>query len=122
MNNPKRLTLIDRIRNSVKAFKGQPVGSLYFGVDVKRCDQCEYKNDRSIRDELLVTAGARAAYMEDQGIIELPDGVHGEHEVGVCVSRMLDIYLNRVYVGADVNFDEYIENALMDEYGPKRGE
>ena len=72
MNNIKRTTFMDRMRNAVKAFKGQQIGSLYFGVDVKRCDQCEYKKDESLRENLLVTAGSRAAYMDDQGIIDIP--------------------------------------------------
>ena len=64
MNKVKKTTFIDRFKNAVKAFKGKPIGSVQFGVDVKRCDQCEYKNENPIRDNLLVTAGARAAYMQ----------------------------------------------------------
>lgn len=37
-NTIKKTTLADRLKRSVEAFKGEPIGSLYFGVDVKRCD------------------------------------------------------------------------------------
>lgn len=118
MNEVKRTTFVDRLRNAVKAFKGQPIGSLYFGVDLKRCDECTYKKDRPLRDDLLVTAGARAAYMEDQGCIELPSGVDGEAKLATFVSNTVNHYLYQECW--DVNYDEYIETALMKEYGPKK--
>lgn len=31
----------DRIRNAISAFKGKPFESLYFGIDIKRCDKCD---------------------------------------------------------------------------------
>ena len=43
-NTVKKTTLMDRFKRSVEAFKGNPVGNLYFDIDVKRCDQCKYKN------------------------------------------------------------------------------
>lgn len=42
-NNIKALTLFDRLRNAWNAFKGsddRKVGSLHFGLDIKRCDKC----------------------------------------------------------------------------------
>lgn len=39
------------------------IGDLTVGISVKRCEECEYKN-RDIRDNLLVTAGVRAADMD----------------------------------------------------------
>lgn len=120
MNEVKRTTFVDRLRNAVKAFKGQPIGSLYFGVDLKRCDECQYKKERPLRDDLLVTAGARAAYMENLGCIELPSGVDGEAKLANFVSHIVDHFLNQD--DRDVNYDEYIETALMKEYGPKKGE
>ena len=42
--NPKIRTFRDRIRDAIRAFKGKPIGSLTFGVDVRRCDKCEYRN------------------------------------------------------------------------------
>ena len=55
------MALVERFKRSVDAFKGNPVSNLYFGIDVKRCDQCKYKNIPEIRDNLLITAGTRAA-------------------------------------------------------------
>lgn len=45
-------TFGDRVRRAVKAFKGEKADSLEvkLGVDIKRCDECEYK-DRWQRDE-----------------------------------------------------------------------
>lgn len=45
MNNVKMTTLGDRIRAAIRAFKGQPIGQLTFGVDIKKCCECEYKNN-----------------------------------------------------------------------------
>lgn len=44
MNKLKRTTLGDRLKAAIRAFKGTPIGSLQFGLEVKRCDECEYKN------------------------------------------------------------------------------
>lgn len=38
---PKVVTLSDRLRNAWRAFKGDKIGSLHFGIEVKRCDQCD---------------------------------------------------------------------------------
>ena len=40
-NDVKVVKLTDRLRNAWKAFKGGSVGSIHFGVEVKRCDKCE---------------------------------------------------------------------------------
>lgn len=120
MNTIKRTTFLDRLNNAIKAFKGRTISSLYVGVDVKRCDQCTYKSERPIRDDLLVTAGARAAYMEDAGHIKLPHGIAGEAELARFASRTVDRYLNQSCY-RDICCDEYIEKALMAEYGIKDG-
>lgn len=44
MNEVKPTTLGDRIRAAIRAFKGQPIGQLTFGVDIKKCSECEYKS------------------------------------------------------------------------------
>ena len=43
MKNIKIITLKDRIKRAVKAFKGEKIGELHFGIEVKRCDECEYR-------------------------------------------------------------------------------
>lgn len=68
----------------------------------------------SLRDNLLVTTGMRIAYMDDLGVIDIPRGVEGEHAIAEFISNLVDKYL----IGGDVNFDEYIEEAINEEYGP----
>ncbi len=43
MNKVKKTTLWGRLRNAARAFKDKPVGSISFGVEVKRCSECERK-------------------------------------------------------------------------------
>lgn len=46
--NPKVVTISDRLRAAWKAFKGNKVGSLHFGLELKRCDQCDKVNNPDI--------------------------------------------------------------------------
>lgn len=41
MEKLKKRTLIDRIRDAIKAFRGKSIGSIQFGIDVKRCSDCD---------------------------------------------------------------------------------
>lgn len=118
MSEVRRTNFLDRLENAIRAFNGKPIGSVYLGLDVKRCDKCEYKYERALRDDILVNAGARAAYMEDAGHIELPHGVDGEAKLAEFVSKIVDRYLNTPEY-RDIPCDEYIELALMKEYGGK---
>lgn len=43
MNTVKKTTLLSRIRAAIKAFKGKPIGHLYYGLELKKCDECEYR-------------------------------------------------------------------------------
>ena len=112
MNKLKQTGFLNRIRNAIKAFKGQPIGSIQYGLVINRCDECEYKNG-GYRDDLLVIAGARAAYMDSKGIINIPEGLVGEAEYSSYVKKIVDAY----YYIEDTIFDEYIEEALMKKYG-----
>ena len=69
-----------------------------------------------MRDNLLVTMGARAAYMECKGLIELPAGVDGEAKLAKFVASKVDNYIDN---NIDESFDCYIEEALMKEYSVK---
>lgn len=115
MNEVKKLTFRDRIRDAVNAFRGRKIGSLQFGVDVKRCSECDYKNN-DIREDLLVIAGARAAYMHDANVIDIPEGLVGEQKLACDIRRMVNNYLAG---DDDINFDLYIETALANNYGTK---
>lgn len=110
------MTLSKRLKNALEAFNGGPktkIGQMYFGMDLKRCWECEYKNVPAIRDNLLVTAGMRAAHMYDADVLILPEGLKGEDEIARFVTRVVDEYLS-VDPG---NFDIWIEEALMKAYG-----
>lgn len=69
-----------------------------------------------LRDDLLVTMGARAAYMECHGIIELPYGVNGESELADFVASKVDNYID---MDIDESFDLYIEEVLREKYSIK---
>lgn len=66
-----------------------------------------------LRDNLLVTAGARAAYMECMRYITLPAGTRGKDELARFIIKAVDLYLNE---GIDIPFDTYIENSLTNAY------
>ena len=40
MNKIKITSLRDRVKAAIRAFRGQPIGSLCFGIEVKRCSEC----------------------------------------------------------------------------------
>ena len=48
MNKVKKRTLIDKCRDAYRAFRGKQIGSLMFGIDVKKCSECEYKKQDRI--------------------------------------------------------------------------
>lgn len=112
-NTVKKTTLAERFKRAINAFKENSVGNLYFGVDIKRCDQCEYKNVPEIRDNLLVTAGARAAYINCSNKIDIPDGIEGEFKLSEFLTKVVDDYI-RLDCG---NFDLYLETKLTEKYG-----
>lgn len=70
----------------------------------------------SLRDNLLVTAGARAAYMDSKDDIELPGGVEGEDILAEFITDMVDCYIN---LDSDIlgPFDTYIETVLFNKFG-----
>lgn len=75
----------------------------------------------SIRDNLLVTMGTRAAYMDCLGTITLPSGVGGETQLAEFVSKTVDQYIEES-LDVEWSFDEYIETALEKKYGVKEDE
>ena len=50
MNQVKPTTLGTRIRAAIRAFKGEPIGSLTFGIDIKKCSECNHKNTPNLPD------------------------------------------------------------------------
>ena len=73
-----------------------------------------------LRDNLLVTMGARAAYMHDRGDIELPSGVEGEKTIAEFVARAVSTYITYGNIGLSVNFDEFSEGILKKQYGVEK--
>lgn len=72
----------------------------------------------SLRDNLLVTAGARAAYMDSKDCIDLPGGVEGEDILAGFIVDMVDqyMYADAICIGVEP-FDVYIEKALLAKFG-----
>lgn len=68
-----------------------------------------------IRDNLLVTAGARAAYMHCRGDIDISNDLAGEDDLAEFITKAVDVYMKDY----DASFDLYIEDALMKKYGGK---
>ena len=64
---------------------------------------------------MLVTMGARAAYMECAGRIRLPAGLQGEEELGDFCCCAIQEYIDMGQYS--MNFDEFIEMELQKEYG-----
>jgi ubiquinone biosynthesis protein COQ9 len=107
---------INRIKNAIRAFKGDSNDAKYVsvGIDVKRCIDCERAQANPFRDDLLVTAGTRAAYMSVYENIILPDGIDGESEIAEFIAGVVDYYINNE---TGTYFDDYIERKLIEKYG-----
>lgn len=63
----------------------------------------------NLRDNLLITAGLRAAYMDARYDINLP----GEDDLSRRVVELVDRYIEEKI---DISFDEYIETFLLQTY------
>ena len=62
-----------------------------------------------IRDNLLVTVGSRAAYMDHAGYIQLTAGSVGEDVMSNFASEIVEVWLR---TECDTCFDEYIVTSL----------
>lgn len=69
----------------------------------------------NIRDNLLVTIGSRAAYMDVRGDIELPAGSRGEDELAKFAAKLADQWLNEAPDDL-MSFDEFIETELEKKF------
>ena len=69
----------------------------------------------NLRDNLLVTTGMRVAYMDHLGLINIPRGVVGEDDIARFAVDVIS-----KYPVLEVNFDEYIEEAILNKYGVSR--
>lgn len=68
----------------------------------------------SLRDNLFITAGAKAIYMEVTGHIVLPGGLKGDDELAEFIAEIVDCYIDG---GFDEPFDTYIEESLIIKFG-----
>ena len=105
--------MLEDLKKAEAPKRNSKIGNLYFGIDVKRCDQCKYKNIPEIRDGLLVTAGARATRMDYSGEIDIPEGFEEENKLAEFLTKVVDEYLRL----DEVNFDLYLETKLIEKYG-----
>lgn len=74
----------------------------------------EWDLDSELRDDLLVTAGSRVAWMSVSNMVALPTGVDGEREIAITIANAVDEYINN---GIDESYDLFIEEAIEKEYG-----
>lgn len=51
MKKPHKTSLFDRLKDAVNAFNRKPYSSMRYGLEVKRCDECEHR----YRDEEKIT-------------------------------------------------------------------
>ena len=76
--------------------------------------KCEDIRSSKSRDNMLVTMGSRAAYMNSLGTINLPTDSSGEDELAEFVTKAVDQYIDE---DLDEPFDLYIEEALKYRFG-----
>ena len=105
--------MLEDLKKAEVPKRNSPVGNLYFGIDIKRCDQCKCKNIPEIRDNLLVTAGARAVHMDYRGEIAIREGLEEEDKLAEFLTKIIDHYLSHDCG----NFDLYLETKLIEKYG-----
>lgn len=65
MKKPHKTTLFDRLKDALNAFNRKPFETLRLGMEVKRCDECEYKNPRLIELNSFSVGGN--IYHKDEG-------------------------------------------------------
>ena len=76
-----------------------------------RSNDPEYQ--KKLRDNLLVSIGSRAAYMDVMGHITMPYGSKGEDELAEFSAMLADRYIQEK---PECGFDEYIETALAKRF------
>ena len=70
--------------------------------------------DSIFRDDLLVTAGSRIAYMDVCNMVKLPEGPDGEREISIVIAKAVDNYINN---DIDEPYDLFIEDIFIKEFG-----
>ena len=71
-------------------------------------------NRISVRDNLLITAGSRAGFMNAAGFIDIPPGIDAEDELAEYI---LDIVHEYASADQPESFDEFIERKILIKYG-----
>lgn len=51
MNVVKKTTLIDRLKAAINAFRGKPIGSICYGLEIRECRKCEFRNERGAKED-----------------------------------------------------------------------
>ena len=82
------------------------------GVTIKGISLTDDDDHPKFRDDLLITAGKAAAYMECSRVINLPHGTEEDELVGF-ITGAVDKYIDEEI---DIPFDYYIESKLLKEY------
>ena len=63
MEKIKKTSLADRFKNAVNAFRCKPISQIHYGVELKRCDECESR----IMRERIYAAYKLAVEIRDTG-------------------------------------------------------
>ena len=88
------------------------------GIDRGRLEATnEFIKEQELRDNLLVTAGVRAGYMDINEEIDLPSGVEGETRTTSYIVAIVDNYVKAKY---DIPFDGYVEVLLTKTFGVRK--
>ena len=82
------------------------------GVTIKGISLTDDDDHPKFRDNLLITAGKAAAYMECSRVINLPHGTEEDELVGF-ITEAVDKYIDEEI---DIPFDYYIESKLLKKY------
>lgn len=72
----KRITLVDRVKRAIDAFRGKPNQYVNIGIDVKKCNECDFKN----REE-------EVAYLCDRKQCEVCCYPECSHTTDICHAK-----------------------------------
>lgn len=77
---------------------------------------------KELKNDLIVTAATRGAYMHAKGEIDIPSGLEGEMIYANWVKTIVDHYManHEHYSNCNVSYDEYVERRMEQEFGVDR--
>ena len=67
----------------------------------------------------LVVIGMRIAYLDDRGFLELDTSIAGEDYIVAFAVRLSRLYHQLTERGEEINWDDFIEEKIIERYGRK---